>query len=47
MIFFYIIIDEERYKKIISICQLEPVFNSFPKGDKIGIEEKGVNLSGG
>ena len=39
--------NEERYKKIVSICQLEQDFNSLPKGDKTEIGEKGVNLSGG
>ena len=39
--------DEERYKKVVSICQLEQDFNSLPKGDKTEIGEKGLNLSGG
>ena len=39
--------DEERYKKVVSICQLEPDFNTLPKGDKTEIGEKGLNLSGG
>ena len=38
---------EERYKKVVSICQLEPDFISLPKGDKTEIGEKGLNLSGG
>ena len=39
--------DEERYKKVVSVCQLEPDFNTLPKGDKTEIGEKGLNLSGG
>jgi len=39
--------DEERYKKVVSICQLEPDFDTLPKGDKTEIGEKGLNLSGG
>ena len=39
--------DEVRYKKVVSICQLEQDFNSLPKGDKTEIGEKGLNLSGG
>ena len=39
--------NEERYKKIVSICQLEQDFKSLANGDKTEIGEKGVNLSGG
>ena len=39
--------DEQRYKKIVSICQLEQDFNSLHEGDKTIIGEKGINLSGG
>ena len=39
--------NEEKYRKIISICQLEPDLLTLPKGDKTEIGEKGLNLSGG
>ena len=39
--------NEEKYKKIVSICQLEPDFKCLANGDKTEIGEKGVNLSGG
>ena len=39
--------DEERYKKIVSICQLEQDFKCLENGDKTEIGEKGINLSGG
>ena len=39
--------DEERYNKVISVCQLEPDLKLLPLGDKTVIGEKGLNLSGG
>ncbi len=39
--------NEEKYKKVISICQLEPDLLTLPKGDRTEIGEKGLNLSGG
>ena len=39
--------NEEKYKKIIEICQLKPDFEIFAKGDLTQISDKGDNLSGG
>ena len=39
--------DIEKYKKVISACQLEIDLMNLPDGDKTEIGEKGINLSGG
>ena len=46
-ILFFDKINEDKYKKIISICQLEPDLKIIKGGDKAEIGEKGINLSGG
>ena len=46
-ILFFNKIDENKYNKIISICQLEPDLKIIKGGDKSEIGEKGINLSGG
>ena len=39
--------NEEKYKKILKICELESDLNILPGGDLTEIGERGVNLSGG
>ena len=39
--------DEQKYNKIIDICQLEPDFDLLKSGDLTQISDKGNNLSGG
>ena len=39
--------DEEKYKKVVSICQLNPDFELFKSGDMTQVSDKGGNLSGG
>ncbi|KAJ8680830.1 hypothetical protein QAD02_016617 [Eretmocerus hayati] len=46
-ILFGLPLNEERYKKVIEVCQLSQDFESFPFGDNSLIGEKGLNLSGG
>ena len=44
-ILFFKEFQEEKYNKIISICQLEPDLKIIKGGDKVEIGEKGINLS--
>ena len=46
-IVFHKIFDEQKYNKIVDICQLEPDFDLFKSGDLTQISDKGNNLSGG
>ena len=39
--------DEEKYKRVIDLCQLKEDLDSFEGKDLTEIGEKGVNLSGG
>ena len=39
--------DEEKYNKILNLCELEKDIKSFNKGDYTIISEKGTTLSGG
>ena len=39
--------NDEKYKKTVEACALEPDFNMLPAGDMTEIGEKGINLSGG
>ncbi|KAK2963908.1 Multidrug resistance-associated protein [Blattamonas nauphoetae] len=39
--------DEEKYRKVVEVCQLETDFSLFSAGDRTVIGEKGVTLSGG
>ncbi|KAJ6621777.1 hypothetical protein B0H10DRAFT_2015711 [Mycena sp. CBHHK59/15] len=39
--------DEERYKKVLYQCALEPDLALFQAGDKTEVGEKGLTLSGG
>ena len=39
--------DQEKYNKVINICQLTPDFELFKSGDKTQVSDKGSNLSGG
>ena len=39
--------DEQKYNKIVDICQLEPDFELFKSGDLTQLSDKGNNLSGG
>ena len=46
-ILFFNEMNEERYNKVIKVCQLLPDFDSFPKRDENEISSSGGNLSGG
>ncbi|KAK8861563.1 hypothetical protein IAR55_002385 [Kwoniella newhampshirensis] len=39
--------EEDRYKKVISACGLEPDLKLFDDGDQTEVGEKGITLSGG
>ena len=39
--------DENKYDKIVSVCELENDFNQFPSGDKTEINSTNANVSGG
>ena len=39
--------NEQKYEKIVKICQLEPDFELLKLGDQTPISDKGDNLSGG
>lgn len=39
--------EEEKYKRIVNACCLEPDFSLMSDGDETQIGERGVNLSGG
>ena len=46
-ILFFKEMDEERYKEIISLCELEEDIKCLNGGDMAELGEKGLNLSGG
>jgi ABC-type multidrug transport system fused ATPase/permease subunit len=46
-ILFGLPLDEERYKQVIKVCQLEHDLSLFDDYDLTEIGEKGINLSGG
>lgn len=39
--------NEEKYKRVLSVCSLESDLTTLPGGDQAEIGEKGINLSGG
>ena len=39
--------DEDKYNRIIEICQLHKDLEAMEGGDLTEIGEKGINLSGG
>ena len=46
-IIFHNTFDEQKYNKIVDICQLEPDFELLKSGDLTQLSDKGNNLSGG
>lgn len=46
-ILFGLLMDKDRYKKVVKTCALERDFQIFPNGDKTIVGERGVSLSGG
>ncbi|XP_022081106.1 ATP-binding cassette sub-family C member 8-like isoform X2 [Acanthaster planci] len=40
-------LENDRYKRVIAACSLQPDIDILPGGDKTEIGEKGINLSGG
>jgi ATP-binding cassette, subfamily C (CFTR/MRP), member 1 len=39
--------DEEKYRKILALAELEADVRMLPGGDETEIGERGINLSGG
>ncbi|KAK3807501.1 MAG: multidrug resistance-associated protein 1 [Linnemannia gamsii] len=39
--------DQDRYRRVVSACGLDPDLDSLPAGDMTEIGERGINLSGG
>ena len=46
-IIFNNVFDENKYDKIVSVCELENDFLNFPNGDKTEINSTNANVSGG
>lgn len=40
-------LDQERYERVLSICELTEDLRILPGGDMTQIGERGINLSGG
>eukprot|EP00904_Undaria_pinnatifida_P007302 jgi/Undpi1/3701/HiC_scaffold_16.g07071.m1 len=40
-------LDEERYQKVLEVCDMKQDLSQLPGGDMTEIGEKGINLSGG
>ncbi|KAF9930603.1 hypothetical protein FBU30_000306 [Linnemannia zychae] len=39
--------DQDRYRRVLTACGLDPDLDSLPAGDMTEIGERGINLSGG